>query len=134
RRLRPWLASASTSRLPSAGASQPTRRRACRADSRSPATGLGRARGGAAPAALPRVGLGGVPAAARRLDRAAETRAGGHAELAAGPGPAALRRLPGLPRVRPAADPPPAPAPGEGARRTADPGPGGQRGGGRTGA
>src|SRR5690606_39980595 len=57
----------------------------------------------------PGAGMAGLPAAAGRLDRAAEARAGGHAELAAGTGPAAVRGIPDLPRVRAAEDPAPSP-------------------------
>ena len=53
----------------------------------------------------------GLPGLAGRLDRAAEARAGGDAELAAGPGRAAVPGLPDLPRVRPAEDQAPSPAP-----------------------
>src|SRR5690554_2984774 len=79
-------------------------------DARSAATGLG------GPDIHPRprpgtgAGLARLPAAAGRLDRAAEARAGRHPELAAGPGAAAVRRVPGLPRVRAAEDPPPSAA------------------------
>src|SRR5690606_23537686 len=65
--------------------------------------------------------VGGLPGAARRLDHPAEARAGGHAQLAVGPGAAALPGLLHLPRVRAAADPPAAAAP------RAQPGAGGLR-------
>src|SRR5690606_34328643 len=55
-------------------------------------------------------GLGDLPAAARRLDHPAEARARGDAELAAGPGAAALSWLLHLSGVRAAAHPSPAAA------------------------